>query len=114
MSEAAFLDSVESRLRERYADVEREPRLPSGREPDFVVRTWLFTLAVEVEYHPEDVTDDVIRGAGQAMDYAGELALDRDGAGVVPVVIYPAGKLDPESREVMGLRSRLPVVPLSP
>lgn len=113
MDEADFQETVADRLEDRYRRVEHEPRLPSGREPDFVVETWLFTLVIEVEHNPDDVTDDVIHGAGQALEYAGELGLVRRDAGVVPVVICNADGLQPDSPEVQGVRSRMPVVPLS-
>jgi hypothetical protein len=112
-NEAAFADYVETVLRERYEQVEREPTLPSGREPDFIVSTLLFTLVVEVEHDPADVTGDVIRGAAQALDYAGEVGLDRRDPGTVPAVICNAKALDVDQPEVVGLRTRLPVISLS-
>lgn len=114
MNEAEFHHCVEEALKERYENVEHEVVLPSNRRVDFVAESWLFTLAIEVEHHPQDVTSDVIAGAGQAFQYAAELAHERHDAGVVPVVVCNSDALDPTVPEVEGLRTRLPIVPLDP
>lgn len=111
MTEREFHGVVERWLRQRYDHVEHEPTLPSDREPDFVVKTPLCTFLIEVEFHPEDVTDDVIHGAGQVLEYAGEWGLDHDGF-PSPIVIPNAEAVDMESREIRSVQEWMPVVPI--
>jgi len=69
ISESEYMDLLEHRLVEYHGvdNVRREPRLQNGREPDFVVRVWPFTLAIEVE----NSSEDAIEGTGQAALYMG-------------------------------------------
>ena len=109
MDEQDFQEDVK-RLLETIGDVDEEVYLDSGRVLDFAVDVGgLVTLAVEVEHHPEDVVDDAIHGAGQAVEYAGELSMQR-GEYVQPAVIVNDDALDVDAREVRALRRRVSVV----
>lgn len=100
-SERTFLPTVGDSLRRVFGaeHVIREPRLPSGREPDFLVTCYPLRLAVEVENRAEDT----IHGAGQALLYAGE-------TDALPAVIFPANSGEDEvAAELEALRQFLPV-----
>lgn len=81
-AESDFMDFLEPRLIDEFGEhaVAREVRLPSGREPDFLVARWPVPLAIECE----NQAADVIGGAGQAAQYAAE-------ADAHPVVLFPSG-----------------------
>lgn len=80
-TETEYMDWLEGVLCDEYGDenVQRNPRLETDRIPDFLIDTWLCTLAVEVEDREEDMID----GSGQASMYA---AHDTE---YVPVVVGP-------------------------
>lgn len=99
--EADVIDAIEARLVALYGEdaVSREPRLPSDREPDFLVDAWPVTLAIEVE----NTAEEAIYGAGQAAMYAGE-------ANAHPLVLFPAGTGEEQlSEELTALRKRIPI-----
>lgn len=95
MDEADFHGLVAAWLAESFADVEHEPVLPSGREPDFVARTPFRTYAIEVE----NSTESVYNAIGQAITYAEEIA-DERGESAEPVAVFPAD--DAPDRRVFG------------
>lgn len=91
-SEDHFHDRVWTYLRDSFAAgaIDHEPRLPSGRVPDFVVVPDFGTAyAVEVE----DDFEAAFEGVGQAVEYAAELEAELDRP-VDPVVALPAGRVE--------------------
>lgn len=107
ITEAAFMDVVEVELNRRVGDenVIREPHLPSGRIPDFLVDGPFCVWLVEVE----NSVDDLASGIGQALLYAGEYA---DGHDAEPVVFIPTPVDD--FIELEAARESVRVIPLDP
>lgn len=83
VSEAHFHGLVAAWLRDSFADVEHEPTIESGREPDFVVHTPFQSYVLEIE----NTFDDIYNGVGQAAVYSVEMGLER-------IVVVPADTID--------------------
>lgn len=83
VAEADYHRLVAAWLRDSFSDVEHEPRLPSGREPDFRVSTPFDSYVLEVE---NDFAD-LYNGLGQTSVYGVETGLDR-------VLVFPADTVD--------------------
>lgn len=107
ITEAAFMDVVEADLYRRAGgeNVIREPFLPSGRIPDFLVDGPFCVWLVEVE----NSVDDLASGVGQALLYAGEYA---DGNDAEPVVYIPTPVDD--FIELKSARKSVRVIRLDP
>lgn len=81
VSEREYANYLEVLFNDRFGpeNVEREVYTESGRFCDFIIKTELFDLAVEVENKSEDV---ITNGVAQALLYAQD-------ENAVPVVVYP-------------------------
>lgn len=92
MGEATVQRLVAAWLRESFADVEHEPRLPAtGRVPDFIAHTPFESYVIEVEHGS---FEDLFTGLGQAYAYA-------QFTDHTPVVVLPADEVeDPEFTEL--------------
>lgn len=107
ITEDEFMSHVESDLHRRVGaeNVIREPQLPSGRIPDFLVDGPFCVWLVEVE----NEIDNLASGVGQAQLYAGEYA---DGHDAESVVYIPTPVND--FIELEAARSHVRVITLSP
>ncbi|MFC6825694.1 hypothetical protein [Halopelagius fulvigenes] len=104
--ETEFHDLVGAWLHDRFPSdaIRDEPRLHTGRIPDWLVVSPLGAVfAIEVE----NTADDVIGGVGQARLYASHSPR------YVPVVIFPT--MSAEAREeIRLLRQHMVVIELDP
>lgn len=78
ISEKQYHKIVLGWLEDSFVQVDYEPRLDSGREPDFIAYTPFSTYVIEVENDFESIKS----GIGQAVMYSGE-------TGHNPIVVFP-------------------------